>query len=165
MEQECAEEYAVPCIGVVRSPFTRLEQMPIQPAGAQDVEGELVVRECYAPGLKDLELFSHIYLLYLFHRAPRTELLVVPYMNTVERGVFATRSPLRPSRIGLSIVRLVSVEGSRVRVRGVDILDGTPLVDIKPYIPQFDHQADASAGWMEASREEVARKRSDSRFT
>lgn len=164
MKSPGEERVEVPVIGVIRTPFTRLEDMPIQPVGAEDVEGEAVVLEQFAPGLRDLALFSHIILIYHFHRAPRVELLVVPYLDTAERGVFATRSPLRPSHIGLSIVRLVSASGNIVRSRGADVLDGTPLLDIKPYIPQFDHRPEASSGWMESSREAVARRRADGRF-
>jgi tRNA-Thr(GGU) m(6)t(6)A37 methyltransferase TsaA len=151
-------------IGVIHSPFRELENMPVQSIGAQSAEGSVVVYEKFSEGLRDLEGFSHIYLVYHFHRASRAELRVVPYMDTVERGVFATRSPLRPSHVGLSIVELLSVTGNVLRVRGVDVLDGTPLIDIKPYIPQFDCREDATSGWMKASRSEVERKRSDHRF-
>jgi tRNA (adenine37-N6)-methyltransferase len=151
-------------IGIIRSPFTQLASMPIQPAGAKDVDGEIEVEERFAAGLKDLEGFSHIILLYHFHQARRMELEVVPFLDTVKRGVFATRSPLRPAHIGLSIVEVLAVFGNRVRIRGVDILDGTPLLDIKPYVPQFDHRPDATSGWMRASAEEVGTRRSDDRF-
>jgi tRNA-Thr(GGU) m(6)t(6)A37 methyltransferase TsaA len=151
-------------IGTIHSPFTTLENMPIQPSGAGDVEGEVVLDEKYAEGLKDLDGFSHIYLIFHFHKVRRTELSVVPYMDTVKRGVFATRSPLRPSHIGLSIVELVSVDGNRLKVRGLDILDGTPLLDIKPFIPNFDNRENARSGWQKASKDEINRKRSDDRF-
>jgi len=151
-------------IGVIHSPFSVLDNMPIQPAGARDIEGSVVIDEALATGLQDLQQFSHIYLIYRFHQAARTELRVTPFMDSTPRGVFATRSPLRPSHIGLSIVELLSVEGNRLRVRGVDILDGTPLLDIKPYIPQFDHRPDANSGWMTASTDAVAQARSDKRF-
>ena len=151
-------------IGTIRSPFTQLASMPIQPAGAKDVVGEIEVEERFAAGLKDLEGFSHIILLYHFHQARRMELEVVPFLDTVKRGVFATRSPLRPAHIGLSIVELLAVSGNRVRIRGVDILDGTPLLDIKPYVPHFDYRPGATSGWMRASAEEVGSRRSDDRF-
>jgi tRNA-Thr(GGU) m(6)t(6)A37 methyltransferase TsaA len=151
-------------IGVIRSPFTELEKMPIQPAGARDVRGTAIVEAVHAAGLEDLEGFSHIYLIYHFHRAQRTELQVVPFLDDRKRGVFATRSPLRPGHIGLSIVELCARDGNRLEIRGVDILDGTPLLDIKPYMPQFDRYDQASSGWMQASREAIARKRSDDRF-
>ncbi|HDS30910.1 MAG TPA: tRNA (N6-threonylcarbamoyladenosine(37)-N6)-methyltransferase TrmO [Firmicutes bacterium] len=151
-------------IGTIHSPFTSLENMPIQPSRAGHVEGEVIIDEQFAEGLKDLDMFSHIYLIYFLHKASRTELLVVPYMDTVKRGVFATRSPLRPSHIGLSIVELISVDGNRLKVRGLDILDGTPLLDIKPFVPRFDNREDAKSGWLKASPDEIEQKRSHDRF-
>lgn len=152
-------------IGVIRSPFETLADMPIQPRGAADVEGEVIVDPAYAEGLADLEGFSHVYLIYRFHRAQRTELTVIPFMDDKPRGVFSTRSPLRPNHIGLSIVELVSVRENRLAVRGIDILDGTPLLDIKPYIAVFDKVAESSSGWLSADECEVAKKRSDTRFS
>ncbi len=154
----------VQVIGTIHSPFTELGNMPIQPVGALNVEGEVVVDQRFAEGLKDLEGFSHIYLLYYFHKAKRTEMQVIPYMDTEKRGVFATRSPLRPAHIGISIVELLALEGHRLKVRGLDVLDGTPLIDIKPYIPHFDHQRDATSGWMKSLPHDVEAKRSDNRF-
>jgi tRNA-Thr(GGU) m(6)t(6)A37 methyltransferase TsaA len=139
--------------------------MPIQPRGGSGIVGEVIVKERYAAGLADLGGFSHIYLLYRFHRARRVELQVVPFMDRVLRGVFATRSPLRPNHIGLSLVELVSIEGARLKIRNLDILDNTPLLDIKPYIEQFDKIENAAAGWMNGAVSEVEHKRSDSRFT
>ena len=152
-------------IGVIRSPFETLANMPIQPKGAAGVEGEVIVDPAYAEGLADLEGFSHVYLIYRFHRAQRTELTVIPFMDDKPRGVFSTRSPLRPNHIGLSIVELVSVRENILAVRGVDILDGTPLLDIKPYIAVFDKVAESRSGWLSAPEREVAEKRSDSRFS
>jgi tRNA-Thr(GGU) m(6)t(6)A37 methyltransferase TsaA len=151
-------------IGVIHSPYNQLENMPIQPKGASETEGCVVVDESYLDGLKDLDGFSHIYLVYDFHKVTRTELLVTPFLDKQERGVFATRSPLRPNHIGISIVRLVKVEGHRLIVKGVDILDGTPLIDIKPYIEKFDRIENSTSGWMKSSDEEVRNKRSDTRF-
>jgi tRNA (adenine37-N6)-methyltransferase len=151
-------------IGIIHSPFTDLKNMPIQPVGAEDIEGTVVIDDQYAAGLKDLEGFSHIYLIYEFHKATRTELTVTPFMDTVKRGVFATRSPLRPSHLGLSIVELISVKGNVLNIRGCDILDGTPLIDIKPYVFYFDGHPEASSGWMKASQDKIKAKRSDDRF-
>lgn len=151
-------------IGTIHTPFTDLENMPIQPPGATDIHGRVVVHQEFAEGLRDLEGFSHIYLIYRFHKATRTELTVVPFMDTVGRGVYATRSPLRPNHIGISIVNLVSVHGNTVNVRGIDILDGTPLFDIKPYIAAFDQVTASRDGWMTASPVEVAERRSDTRY-
>lgn len=158
--------YTADYIGVIRSPFTELEGMPIQPAGADEAgcEGEVIISESLMDGLKDLEGFSHIYLIYHLHKVTETKMRVIPFMDTVERGVFATRSPVRPSRLGISIVRLLEVNGNRLKIRGVDMLDGTPLIDIKPYIKAFDCPDDPTCGWMTASREDVSRKRSDDRF-
>ncbi|MFO7753360.1 MAG: tRNA (N6-threonylcarbamoyladenosine(37)-N6)-methyltransferase TrmO [Desulfobacteraceae bacterium] len=151
-------------IGYIRSSFTRIEDMPIQPTGADDTTGRVEVAEEYAEGLKDLSGFSHIYLIYRFHKAGRMSLTVTPFMDTVERGVYATRSPLRPNHIGISIVRLLSVEKNVLVVQGVDVLDQTPLIDIKPYIENFDRVEESTSGWMTADRDEVARARSDGRF-
>lgn len=152
-------------IGTIKTPFKQLEEMPIQPKGAMRAEGKLILEEAYALGLKDLEGFSHIYLFYHFHKANRTELTVTPFMDTVPRGVFATRSPLRPSHIGMSITKIVSISDNIVNVEGIDVLDGTPLLDIKPYIPQFDSVADVKTGWMDSkSDKDVASTKSDDRF-
>ncbi len=152
-------------IGIIRTPYTTLTDMPIQPKGATDSEGRIIVMERFAEGLEDIEGFSHIYLLYKFHRAERMELTVIPFMDDHPRGVFSTRSPLRPNHIGLSIVELTGREGNELRVRGVDILDNTPILDIKPYIERFDRVEHSRSGWMTASEEEVHSKRSDKRFT
>lgn len=152
-------------IGTIHTPYTALEQMPIQPKGAAETVGTLVLDEIYKEGLKDLDGFSHVYLLYHFHKAARTELTVTPFMDTVPRGVFATRSPLRPSHIGMSVTEVISVKGNVVTVKGIDILDGTPLLDIKPFIPQFDGiGGDVRTGWMDKSDSEVADASSDNRF-
>ncbi|MFT5697422.1 MAG: tRNA-Thr(GGU) m(6)t(6)A37 methyltransferase TsaA [Desulforhopalus sp.] len=151
-------------IGTIHSPFTSLQDMPIQPKGAKDSIGTIEIKEEYTEGLLDLEGFSHIYLLYNFHKAARTDLTVTPFMDTTPRGVFSTRSPLRPNHIGLSIVELVGVEKNLIKVRGIDILDGTPLLDIKPYIESFDAVQNSRSGWMKGSADDVANKRSDDRF-
>lgn len=151
-------------IGIIHTPFTTLQDMPIQPGGGEEHTGTIHLEEQYVEGLSDLDGFSHIYLLYEFHMAKRTTLTVTPFMDTSPRGVFATRSPLRPNHIGLSIVRLISVEKNIIIVQGVDILDGTPLLDIKPYIAAFDGVKQSRSGWMNSSEEDVAGKRSDSRF-
>lgn len=151
-------------IGVIRTPYTKLEDMPIQPGGGRDVQGELLINSGYCDGLADLDGFSHIYLLYLFHQAKITKMSVVPFMDDRPRGVFSTRAPVRPNHIGLSVVELKGVEGCRVKIANIDILDGTPLLDIKPYIEAFDLVDKPRSGWMEARRSEVEFKRSDSRF-
>ncbi len=151
-------------IGIIHSPYNSIKDMPIQPKGALEVEGYVIVDEEYAAGLQDLDGFSHIYLLYSFHEAKRIELRVKPFMDEQTRGVFATRSPLRPNHIGISIVKLIRVEGNKLFVRGIDVLDKTPLLDIKPYIEKFDAVQESVSGWQQASDEEIRKKRSDNRF-
>jgi tRNA (adenine37-N6)-methyltransferase len=151
-------------IGIIHSPHKSIEDMPIQPKGASEISGHVVVDEKYIDGLRDLDGFSHIYLLYSFHQATRTEMLVTPFMDKQTRGVFATRSPLRPNHIGMSIVELTKIECNKVLVKGIDILDGTPLLDIKPYIEKFDAVKNSVSGWLNASDEEIKKKRSDERF-
>lgn len=151
-------------IGVIHSPFTELSGMPIQPAGAAGVLGTVEIFEKYQAGLKDLDGFSHLVLLYHFHGSQGFNLEVVPFMDTVPRGLFATRAPKRPNPIGLSIVELDRIEAGVLHIRNVDILDGTPLLDIKPYVPKFDAHLQARAGWLETPGETVAEQRSDGRF-
>ena len=152
-------------IGVIRTPYTSLEDMPIQPGGGRNVQGELIIKPDYREGLADVDGFSHLFLLYLFHRTTEVKMRVVPFLDDRPRGVFATRAPVRPNHIGLSVVELVAVEGCRVKIRNLDMLDGTPLLDIKPYVEQFDKVGESRSGWMEAARAEVEAKRSDNRFT
>jgi tRNA (adenine37-N6)-methyltransferase len=151
-------------IGIIHSPFTTLEGMPIQPVGAAGVKGWVELFPQFEEGLKDLEGFSHIILLYHFHRSKGFSLRVVPFMDTEERGVFATRAPKRPNPIGLSVVRLLGVEGCTLHIEGVDVLDGTPLLDIKPYVPGFDPRGRVRTGWLKQPARLVSRKRSDKRF-
>ncbi|MFH1488698.1 MAG: tRNA (N6-threonylcarbamoyladenosine(37)-N6)-methyltransferase TrmO [Pseudomonadota bacterium] len=151
-------------IGVIHTPFTKPEGMPIQPAGAAGVKGTVEVFEEYRFGLEDLEGFSHIILLYHFHRSRGFNLRVVPFMDSESRGLFATRAPKRPNPIGLSVVRLDKVEDGVLQIRNVDILDGTPLLDIKPYVPEFDHQLHVRTGWLEQVGKTVREKKSDDRF-
>ncbi len=151
-------------IGVIRSPFLEREGMPIQPIGALGVRGRVEVQPDLAPGLKDLEGFSHLILLYHFHESEGYSLEVQPFLDDKVRGIFASRAPLRPNPIGLSVVRLVTVEGNVVHIEDVDILDGTPLLDIKPYIPEFDSKAEATSGWLGDRAAQAKDVRSDERF-
>ena len=149
-------------IGVIHTPFTRTEGTPIQPTMAEGAEGVVELDERWVEGLADLEGFEWIWLIYRLHRVGPTRLRVVPFLDDCERGVFATRAPCRPNPLGLSCVRLEAVEGRRLRVSGVDVLDGTPLLDIKPYVPRFDAHPEARAGWVDHSRQR--RRRADDRF-
>ena len=151
-------------IGTIHTPFRQLEGMPIQPAGAAGVKGTVEVFEKFRAGLKDLDGFSHIILLYIFHRSQGFKLEVVPFMDTQPRGLFATRAPKRPNPIGLSTVQLDRIENGNLHVRNADILDGTPLLDIKPYVPEFDDYARIRTGWLEHARKTVDDRKSDDRF-
>ena len=135
-------------IGTIYSPYTNTTAMPIQPRGALGVTGRVEVLPEFAEGLKDVSGFSHIYLIYHFHIAPGMRLYVVPFLDSAERGVFATRAPTRPNPLGLSVVRLREVCGNVLLVENLDVLDGTPLLDIKPYVPAFDHWDVESTGWL-----------------
>lgn len=151
-------------IGIIHTPFTEPDGMPIQPASAAGVAGRVEVFAQYRDGLRDLDGFSHIILLYHFHRSRGFTLRVVPFLDTRPRGVFATRAPRRPNSVGLSVVRLLRVEDGVLHVENVDILDGTPLIDIKPYVPEFDGQAGARTGWLAEARGGAAQHKSDRRF-
>jgi len=151
-------------IGFVRSPFKEPTKMPIQPDAAKGIEGTIDINPEFKNGLKDIDGFSHIILLYHFHLSKGFSLEVVPFLDDKLRGVFATRAPRRPNHIGLSIVRLVDVEECRLYVRNVDIVDGTPLLDIKPYVPEFDEQKAEKIGWLSDKIGKVRKIKSDDRF-
>jgi tRNA-Thr(GGU) m(6)t(6)A37 methyltransferase TsaA len=154
-------------IGTIHSPFTALAGMPIQPAGAAGVTGTVVVLPAYAQGLLDLEGFSHLILLYHLHRSRGCQLEVVPFLDRVSRGIFATRSPARPNPIGLSVVRLKEVSGNLLLIENVDILDNTPLLDIKPFVPDFDLPQPLDgvrAGWFDSAPRTAIDTRADGRF-
>jgi tRNA (adenine37-N6)-methyltransferase len=151
-------------IGIIHSPFQDPAGMPIQPPGARGIRGTVEIFPPYREGLRDLEGFSHVILVYHFHRSRPGPLIVRPYLDSTDRGVFATRAPVRPNPIGISTVRLISVQEGNLTVEDVDILDGTPLLDVKPYVPAFDAYCDAIAGWLEKAGDKVIRARSDGRF-
>jgi tRNA-Thr(GGU) m(6)t(6)A37 methyltransferase TsaA len=138
--------------------------MPIQPPGAAGVNGTIHIRDEFVAGLRDLDGFSHLILLYVFHQSKGYNLEVTPFMDTTIRGLFATRAPKRPNPIGLSIVQLDRIDSGVLHISNVDILDGTPLIDIKPYVPNFDQQKDVRIGWLAKNESEVAHKISDDRF-
>ena len=154
-------------IATIKSPYSNLKNMPVQPRGAKDTCATIEFKKEYQDGLKDLDSFSHVYLIYYFHKIDAHELSVVPFNDktNTQRGVFSTRTPMHPNSIGLSVVELVSVEENIVTIKGIDILDGTPLLDIKPYIENFDKiDGEVRNGWMKSSSSEVSSIRSDSRF-
>ncbi len=142
------KEIKYEAIGVIRSPFTDVSGMPIQPAGAEGVKGKVEVYEKYCAGLKDIDGFSHIWLVYHFHLSKRYSLEARPFLDDVKRGVFAMRGPARPNAIGISVVRLVEVQGCTLQIEDVDIIDGTPLLDVKPYVPDFDWRPAERVGWL-----------------
>jgi tRNA-Thr(GGU) m(6)t(6)A37 methyltransferase TsaA len=152
-------------IGTIYTPFKDAEGMPIQPAGAQEIRGTIELLPEYAAGLQDLHGFSHIILLYVFHHSNSYSLVVTPFMDSTPRGLFATRAPNRPNSIGLSVVRLLQVDDAKLHIEGIDVLNGTPLLDIKPYAPEFDHPSGTvRTGWLEKSKQQISEKRSDERF-
>jgi tRNA-Thr(GGU) m(6)t(6)A37 methyltransferase TsaA len=135
-------------IGIIHSPFTEKEKIPIQASRSQAI-GLVEVYPDFADGLLDIDGFSHIILLYAFHLSSGHSLRVKPFLDDKEHGLFATRYPYRPNPIGISTVRLVSRQENTLTIEGVDVLDGTPLLDIKPYVPDFDLRTDVRAGWYE----------------
>lgn len=151
-------------IGVIHTPFKDLEGMPIQPKAAAGVSGTVELYPQYHAGLRDLDGFSHIVLVYQFHQSKGFELRVVPFLDTTPRGVFATRAPKRPNLIGMSVVPLVRIDKGLLHVSNIDVLDGTPLLDIKPLVPQFDCPEGVRTGWIAHSDDEVSSKKSDGRF-
>lgn len=151
-------------IGLIHSPYVSREGMPIQPTGARGVAGTVDLDPALAAGLADLDGFSHLFLIYAFHQSEGYALTVTPFLDTTPRGLFATRAPRRPNPLGLSVVRLDRVEGARLHILDVDVLDGTPLLDIKPYVPEFDAAPEAASGWLACKGGQAQACRSDDRF-
>lgn len=151
-------------IGIIHTPFETRENMPIQPASCKDAEGWIEIFNEYAEGLSDLDGFSHIYLLFHLHKSTSFKLKVIPFLDTVERGVFSTRSPARPNPLGLSVVEILSIKNNIIRIKGIDMLNGTPLIDIKPYVPDFEEYKNIRKGWFEGKEKIIPGKLSDGRF-
>jgi tRNA-Thr(GGU) m(6)t(6)A37 methyltransferase TsaA len=151
-------------IGIIHSPFKDIKGMPIQPTGAKGIAGTIEIYPEFAGGLKDLEGFSHIILIYHFHLSKGYSLKVKPFMDNNLRGVFSTRAPKRPNPIGISVVKLVKIEDTVIYIENVDIVDGTPLLDIKPYVPEFDLQKVKKIGWLSQKVKKVHKFKSDGRF-
>lgn len=152
-------------IGVVRSPFTTLEGMPLQTVAAQGVQGSVELEPILAAGLKDLAAFSHLILLTHLHQMSGYSLEVTRYLDDQPHGLFATRSPRRPNPIGLSVVRLIAIQDATLIIEDVDLLDGTLVLDLKPYVPTFDARETERIGWYAGRIERVQTTRSDRRFT
>jgi tRNA-Thr(GGU) m(6)t(6)A37 methyltransferase TsaA len=159
------EEIRLHPIGIIHSPFTRPNGTPIQPPAGSKVQAAVEIYPQYAAGLTDIEGFSHLILLYYCHLARPYSLTVIPFMDSVHRGVFATRAPSRPNPIGLSVVPLISRQKNILTIGEIDILDGTPLLDIKPYIDDVDSRRTTRRGWLDKKIKRTYSRRDDSRFT
>ena len=152
-------------IGIVHSPFKETKGTPIQATAAKDISGTVEVFPEFTDGLKDIEGFSHIVLIFHFHLSGQSSLIIKPYLEDAEHGIFATRGPSRPNSIGISVVRLIKVKKNVLHVKGIDVVDGTPLLDIKPYVPEFDIHEVTSIGWLTERVHGVAAVTDDGRFT
>lgn len=152
-------------IGIIHSPFTSPAGTPIQPTAVAGVEGTVEIFPEYTAALDDLSEFSHIYLIYHFHLSKNFSLKVTPFLDDHPRGLFATRAPSRPNPIGLSVVRLIGITGVNLTVRNIDVVDGTPLLDVKPYVAEFDvHQVERS-GWIGQKTRSLEGRVDDGRFS
>jgi len=151
-------------VGIVRSPFKTAKGTPVQSIAAKDVDGFIEVHPEYWQGLTDLEDFSHLILIYHLHLIKETSLLVKPFLGDELHGIFATRSPNRPNPIGFSVVRLIKTEDGILHIRDVDIVDGTPLLDIKPYVSKFDVREQVKNGWFEDNMHKLSTTKDDGRF-
>lgn len=152
-------------IGIIHSKFEDVKSMPIQPTGDNADRGKIEIFHEYAEGLKDLEEFSHIIVIYHFHKVEKTELTVKPFLDDKVHGVFATRTPVRPNHIGLSVVEVEKICDKNIFVKNIDILDGTPVIDVKPLVPGFDiPKSDIKIGWLTGNIKNVSTRLSDNRF-
>ncbi len=157
-------EFLFKPIGIVHSPFKEPQNVPIQAAAAEGTCGTIEIFPQYAEGLQDLDGFSHIILLYNFHLVKDSPLMVKPFLDNKLHGVFATRSPARPNRIGISIVRLTAIENCTLYIQDIDIIEGTPLLDIKPYVPKFDCRKTTKIGWFSGKIGKLKKTKDDGRF-
>lgn len=145
-------------IGTVHSPYRELTDAPIQPRYSDEM-GQVEIYPEFADGLSDLGEFSHVWIIFIFHKSGGYELHVKPYLDEEKKGVFACRAPRRPNPIGMSLVRLESIDGNILNIKGLDMLDGTPVLDIKPYVADFDESQDASIGWLRGRVQDAPGKR------
>jgi tRNA-Thr(GGU) m(6)t(6)A37 methyltransferase TsaA len=152
-------------IGIIHSPYKTTQGTPIQPSGAKGVPGSIEIFPEYVAGLEDLDGFSHIYVLYHFHLSNKFALKVKPFLDDRQRGLFATRAPSRPNPIGLSVVRLIEITDNTLRVEDIDVVDGTPLLDIKPYVPAFDAPSVDKTGWLAQKTGNIRKAADDGRFS
>jgi tRNA-Thr(GGU) m(6)t(6)A37 methyltransferase TsaA len=158
------KSYVLTPIGIIHSPVKKIAGAPIQPTAAKGIAGYVKVAPEYVDGLKDLEGFSHIILIYYFHLSQGYKLRVKPFLDNTERGLFATRAPKRPNPIGVSIVKLKKIRRTILYIEGIDAVDGTPLLDIKPYVPEFDFQKTTKIGWLRDRVHKAKKMKADKRF-
>jgi tRNA-Thr(GGU) m(6)t(6)A37 methyltransferase TsaA len=154
-------EYKVKVIGILKTEYETSENTPIQPGFSQSI-GKAIIQPKYIPGLNSLNTFSHIYLIYWFHKAKEPTLLVTPYLDKEQHGLFATRAPARPNPIGISIVQVMRIENDTIVFKGADMLNNTPLLDIKPYTSRFDYRDNVRDGWL--SGRDTEKALADNRF-
>ena len=151
-------------IGIIHSAFKEIKGIPIQPTAAKGINGTVEIFQEYAEGLKDLDGFSHAILIYHFHLSKESSLKVKPFMDDQEHGVFSTRAPSRPNSIGISVVQIIKIEGNILYIQDLDIVDGTPLLDIKPYVPEFDVRDVKKKGWLDKNVSKLSTSEDDGRF-
>ena len=153
------DKFVFQSIGIIHSPHKEISKIPIQPVFCNGIEGTVVLDIEYADGLKDLQEFSHIYLFYYFHQSRKICLRLKPYLSDQEYGIFATRAPHRPNKLGMSLVRLIRIKDNILHVKDIDILNDTPLLDIKPYIQRFDSKKNTISGWQDTISDDAASMR------
>lgn len=151
-------------IGIIHSPFKTLDNVPIQHTGARGKRGTIEIFQEFVAGLKDVGGFSHLILLYHLHKVEHFSLQVKPFLDTIEHGIFACRSPVRPNPIGLTVVKLIEIKNNLITIENLDMLDETPLLDIKPCLPMIDDIQNVRLGWLTGKIEQFETKKSDSRF-
>jgi tRNA-Thr(GGU) m(6)t(6)A37 methyltransferase TsaA len=151
-------------IGIIHTSYDDVKNMPIQPTAAKGIKGRVEIYPEYAAGLKDLDGFSHIILLYHFHLSKGFQLEVRPFLDCIIRGLFSTRAPRRPNNIGLSVVRLNKVENTILYIENLDMVNGTPLLDIKPFVPDFNPVGDVRIGWLSEYVHKISEMKADDRF-
>lgn len=147
------EQIIINPIGIIHTPHVDVKNTPIQPLAAEGIKGYIELLPEYVQGLKDLEGFSHVTLIYRFHKINGFELEVVPFMDIEKRGIFSCKAPKRPNAIGISTVKLISIEGNIIHIDQVDMLDGSPLIDIKPFYPRYDNRENVRIGWLEKNKD------------
>ncbi len=146
---EILNQISITPIGIIRSPYKESKEIPIQGRFKNDVQAFIELKNEYVKGLKDLDKFSHAILIYYFHKSTKTNIIGKPFLEDENHGIFAIRSPHRPNHIGFSIVKIQSIQGNKLYFTDVDMIDGTPLLDIKPYVKYFDSREEVVSGWLD----------------